>query len=238
MARGNHKSKIGVLHVDHALQDGEGVRRTSAFFRDMVVGFIDLSAEYCRSEGDFPFCYKEMQSVPTLCAAISRQTPCFMAEAPVVRGAKGDDGGSRGRVDIWARHKSECYFIEAKHNFIGLDKQCELKDISAKWQVALEQLDSVRKQIKGWWGEGAQSRYLVSLMIAPYYWNATKSDNVERVGDDEVWAAHSGVCAALQPNWWALCTISPEWRGPYQYSLSTECHPALGIYIHAEGVSV
>lgn len=221
-------TKLGQVEYTDRLTDGKGVRTTRDFLCSVVHEFITLSQKYHESVYELPFCYREIQALPFLSAAISNVTPAFIGEAPVKRNNLHHQGEtSSGRVDYWACYRNTSYFIEAKHAFIKV-KQQGIKDITDKWETAERQLSTLRDEREGW--NITEHFHMIPLLIVPFY-----TDNEDdALNDSLTTSTNNHIIKELFSNkknyWGALVRISKPYIGKYQYERSTEYHPAIGFY--------
>ena len=228
---------IGTVQVVSNIERGPGSVVTNDFLTTVSNNFLKISKQYCDELGEFPFCFKEKQTQSILACAIQQTTSTFLGEAPVVRRNLFDDDNSHGWVDFWASYRNTSYFIEVKHSFYSIKNENVPNQMTNKWKTANDQLAKAKEELAQNWSINA-IKYLVSLMVIPFY-SQLRDDDVEiQLPSDETLNNHNNlIFGSLQPNWSSFCIIHNAYAGPYEYTKTRELHPALGIYAHAKSIS-
>lgn len=220
---------LGDIEYCDRLGDGNGRRVTRELLHDTVKALFQISEEFHNQENYLPLCYKERQFLPLFGAALREVTPVFLGEAPVKRREDNRrSGGGKGWVDYWVKHRNSTYFIEIKHGYMAC-RSANANALQEKWGTANQQLHSAKKDLRDRWNS-TENMFRISLLIVPFYAAATKtykkhiSLDAVRKCDEEL----KGLKPT--PDWSALCILSEQFSGPYEYWTSREYHPAIGVY--------
>ncbi len=136
--------------VQNTKENDNGTKVSKVFLDKLICGIITHSADYFdrylkdTKNHDHIFGYRERQLHSVVCQSIADLTPSFVMEHPVYRKPHGK-GKYSGHVDYWINYENYSFIMELKHCYFAY-KRANSSAISKKFNAALKQLNSVKKE--------------------------------------------------------------------------------------------
>lgn len=136
----------GKLGFNFSMSGGNGTKISKDFLEKLICNIVKRSTNYFNDTGEHIFTFREKQLHSVICPSISDLTPSVVIEHPLTRKPTGEDEYS-GHVDYWASYRNYEFLVELKHSHFAYNNANNpRKDISNKFNTALNQLQNIRKE--------------------------------------------------------------------------------------------
>ncbi len=164
------KKKFTIL-LHSELDKVKEKEKIEEFLSNIIQRFIKESFKFYEEWNEFPFVYRERQLYSALIPAIYSYTNNIWIEQPF----KSLQSKQRF-LDIVTSLEENIYFIELKHSYKS--KQNTLrKDTIEKWENAIKQINSIKKESVGAFYKEKFKQYKMALMIMPYFLSSFQKVN-------------------------------------------------------------
>ncbi len=138
---------------------------------------------------DIPFAYRERQLQAIFAPVLNDISDgCFKVELFVSRNDKKPrhiDKELHGWVDYWCGYRNTDIFIELKHGFVNEQTGRVRKEVQSKWTEALNQISTIKKDVKDYSIIGTNDPLRIALIILPIY-KTIKDGEVEKYASNEM----------------------------------------------------
>lgn len=137
----------GKLGLEFSNVKGYGSRVSRDFMRNLLKNIVKRSTDYYDETEEHIFTYREKQMHSVVCPSIADVTLSYVMEHPLIRKPAGEEEYP-GNVDYWISYRNYSFLMELKHTYFGYrNADNPRKEIIEKFEDAIEQLESIRKDM-------------------------------------------------------------------------------------------
>jgi hypothetical protein len=205
----------------YSRKSSKGYRRLNGFLKQFMIGSIKTAYSFYDRADYLPFNYGERQLSSILCPALSKLTQTVFMEVPLDRvllhknQRRIKNKIRKGWVDYTCQYGSPPidYFIEVKHSWNCCWKDSVSQDPNKKWQSVVNQLNTVKGQVKNWSSNIGSMRIAVLFLI--HYSN---NKTINGFSFSQMQNQHDKVIGGMKkkPNWSALLFLHKKYHEPYE----------------------
>jgi hypothetical protein len=213
---------------------GEGKNVTKDFLESLIDNIVRKSVLYYEKTGDYVFTHGERPMHSVVCPSIAAITPTFLMEHSLKRKSskKGEHGGF---VDYWISYRKCAFFMELKHSFFAYrNAKNPRKDITKRFESALNQLGSIRKDEYLRLGKGDRWVDKIAFETITFYKGSKNKISKSDLRNESFKSSLNELMKNrewnnLKPNLWALWILDKSLVKPIKYSNGFEIYPAVAF---------
>lgn len=221
----------GEIGIEFSMEDSVGTRVTRRFLERLVKGIVRRSINYYKSTGDYVFSYGERQMHSVVCPSIAAITKAYLMEHSLARKPPGEDKYP-GRVDYWVSYRNYSFLMELKHGYFAYKRTSNPRqDLLKKFNSAIDQLKSIRKDECEWIGGGDKGLFKIAFLTITFFSGSQSETKRDELKNEELKShfdemmKNSGL--AKMTNLRALWILDKF--EPVEYSNAVQIFPAVAI---------
>jgi hypothetical protein len=223
----------GQLGIELLLEDTEGTRVTRDLMEQLIEGIVKRSVDYFDETGDYPFCYREKQLHSVVCPSIATLTSAFLMEHPLRRKPAGEDDYA-GLADYWISYRNYSFVLELKHGYFAYTRPNDPRqNLLAKFNLAMDQLKSIRKDQVEYLGGGDKGLFKIALMAITFFSGAKEEMTSNSNKEEELKSSFNKMLTISgldkKTNLRALWLLNKRLVIPMEYSSGPEIYPAVAF---------
>lgn len=223
----------GELGIEFSKEDTEGVRVSRDFLENLINQIVRRSVDYYNETGDYVFSYRERQMHSVVCPSIAAITNAYLMEHPLKRKPSGEDEYS-GRVDYWISYRNYAFLMEMKHGYFAYRGASDPRqNLNEKFNLAISQLKSIRKDECEWLGGGDKNLFKIAFQTITFFSGSKTEISRHDSRNEDLKLSFNALMynggLVNVTNLRALWILDERLVVPMEYANGTEVYPAVAF---------